>query len=374
MGPEERAFAARMWDFSSSNIFWATNLMFKKGQNRAFLLHEVMLKKRQWPAIQRSPNSAIFYFDEGNAYRAMGELKSALDDYAKAIQYNETYTNAYLAQAQLFLDTGVYDRAVADADKAIELDAARAEPYRIRGAANLFLGSYAASIHDFEKAIEMAPEDPATYIARGEAHVRLGEVESGIKDFNESLHLNPNVVHALNNRGNAYRLQGRYELSIRDLTDAILIDPNFITAYENRGQAYFDVGNFSSAAADFLRLSQLTMYQNPEALLYRYLAFARTGADADSELRTNMGTLTNKAWPYPLLEFLLGRMSVEESLAFAASAAERCTALFVAGEWYLLHTRPWSAESELREAVDGCPKWRVEYGSAIAELKRLKPN
>jgi hypothetical protein len=57
----------------------------------------------------------------------------------------------------------------------------------------------------------------------------------------------------------------------------------------------------------------------------------------------------------------------------ATNEDQRCEVQFYLGEWDLLHERRAEAASELREAVDSCPKNLVEYTGAVAEVKRLGP-
>ncbi|MGC2409665.1 MAG: hypothetical protein WA441_06660 [Methyloceanibacter sp.] len=74
-----------------------------------------------------------------------------------------------------------------------------------------------------------------------------------------------------------------------------------------------------------------------------------------------------------MIELYLGRRTPDATLDSASNEAERCAAQFFIGEWQLLRNNPSEAAAALRVAVETCPKTRVEYDAANAELTRLNP-
>jgi lipoprotein NlpI len=82
--------------------------------------------------------------------------------------------------------------------------------------------------------------------------------------------------------------------------------------------------------------------------------------------------LKNRDWPYPIIEFYLGRRSLEGVQKSAVNPDQSCEASFYAKERQLLNGQRDAAISLLRSAADTCPKKFVEYGGALAELQRLE--
>jgi hypothetical protein len=76
-------------------------------------------------------------------------------------------------------------------------------------------------------------------------------------------------------------------------------------------------------------------------------------------------------WPYPVIEFYLGRRTLDATLNAAGDPADRCTAEFFIGEWQLLMADRAAAVESLKAATDTCPRFFVEYRGAKAELMRL---
>ncbi len=106
-------------------------------------------------------------------------------------------------------------------------------------------------------------------------------------------------------------------------------------------------------------------------MIWRYLARERAGEKGADELGINAARLTNKDWPYPVIELYLGRRSPAEVLSAAGSPNEACEAQLHGGEWHLLRGDRDEAAAALKAAVDVCPKSSIEYIGALAELKRL---
>jgi lipoprotein NlpI len=142
-------------------------------------------------------------------------------------------------------------------------------------------------------------------------------------------------------------------------------------AYRSRGYDYFGKGDFASAGADFDRTLALRIDSYP--MLWRFLATGRGGKDGSAELTAKAAQLKSKDWPYPVVEFYIGRRSMEELASAAATADQRCEMQFYLGEWHLLQHQSIEAAAELRKAADSCPKDFIERAGAMAELKRLEP-
>jgi lipoprotein NlpI len=83
--------------------------------------------------------------------------------------------------------------------------------------------------------------------------------------------------------------------------------------------------------------------------------------------------LKTKDWPYAVIDFYLGRRSLEEMRAAAEKPGQKCEVEFYVGEWHLLRGNSAEARSAVKVATDICPKSLIEYVGAVAELKRLKP-
>jgi lipoprotein NlpI len=107
-------------------------------------------------------------------------------------------------------------------------------------------------------------------------------------------------------------------------------------------------------------------------MIWLYLAASRSGGKtAKRDLQNGAARLKPSEWPFPVVEFYLGRRTPAAMLAAAQNPDERCEAQFYLGQWQLLQGKHIDSIEALRHAVEACPKDFNEYAGAVAELKRL---
>jgi lipoprotein NlpI len=267
------------------------------------------------------------------------------------------------------------DRKIAGCSRVLsdsgESQANRAAAHYNRGSAWHIKGDFDRAIADYNEAIRLGPKAVQPYNNRGGAWYIKGDLDRAIADYSEAIRLDPKAIEPYNNRGLAWRDKGDSDRAIADLTEAIRRYPNYIDAYGNRGLTYFYKGDFGRAAVDFLHYNNLA--SNAYTMLWRYLALGRLGQDGAGELAANAARLNNKDWPYPVIDFYLGKVSLDALTSAATTPAEHCHLAFYTGEWRLLRSQPMEAKLALQHAVDICPKVSALYEGAVAELKLLSP-
>jgi tetratricopeptide (TPR) repeat protein len=320
-------------------------------------------------AIRLDPRDALAFNNRGMAYHAKGDDDRAIADYDEAIGLNPNYAAAFRNRGLARRAKRDNDRAIADYDEAIRLDPKYATAFNGRGIVHRAKGDNDRAIADYDMAIRLEPKYPAALNNRGLAYFGKGDNDRAIADYNDAIRLNPKYALAFSNRGLAYRATGDNDHAIADYDEAIRLDPKFTTAFKQRGRLFFYNGDFERAAADLLRANELK--EDAYALLWRYLARGRMGQDGTAELSANATRLKTKDWPYAVIEFYLGLLSLVEMQAAAGNPNDKCESAFYAGEWKLLHRDEADAKASLQLAADTCPKALVEYDGAISELKRL---
>jgi len=239
-----------------------------------------------------------------------------------------------------------------------------------RGAAYKVKGDLDRAFADYTAALRLDPKYALAFSNRGLVYASKGNLDRAIADYEEAIKFDPQNALTFNNRGHSYHGKGNYDQAIADFSEALRLSPKDITAYSYRGFNHFLKADFPAAAADLLRSLELKVGAYP--MLWRYLARARVGnVGGAEELAANAAWLNAKAWPYPVIEFYLGKRSAAEMSAAAAKPSERCEAQFYLGEWYLVRGDRAKAVGALRAAANTCQKTFYEYDGAIAELKRL---
>jgi lipoprotein NlpI len=319
-------------------------------------------------AIKLYPSYAVAYNNRGFAYVSKQDYDRAIADFSQAIKLDPKYAAAFYNRGAAYSVRNEYDRAIADFSAAIQLEPNFAAAFYNRGTAYAAKNEYDSAIVDFNEAIRLNPKLASAYNNRGFAFMGQKDYDRAIADYSEAVKLDPRYASAFHNRGLAYAGKNDYDSAIADYSEAIGLDPKFSAAIRNRGLAYYYNGNFSGAAADLVHASNDT-----HAMLWRFLARGRSGQDGSAELSGTAGRLKTKDWPYPVIDFYLGRRKLEEIFAAASRPEEKCQAAFYIGQWHLLRGNKVQAKTVLQTAVDTCPAHFAEYAGAVAEMKRLAP-
>jgi tetratricopeptide (TPR) repeat protein len=268
------------------------------------------------------------------------------------------------------LDREEYDRAIADYDEVLKHQPANAIVWYDRGTAYRLKKDYDKAIADYGRAIALNPRYEDAFVNRGAAHAANGETDRAIADYTTALLLDPSDVAAYRGRGDAYVDKDDLKLARQDYDEALRRAPADADTYRSRGYLHFYAGDFPAAAADLARVVA-AQPDDVYALLWAYLAAARTDAAGAHAALAAGAARAGGAWPRPVIDLFLGASTVEAVLAAATSPSQRCEAQFYGGEWKLMQGDRAGAAAALKEAVDGCPKSFIEYKGARAELKRL---
>jgi tetratricopeptide (TPR) repeat protein len=333
-------------------------------------------------AIRRDPGYAAAYNSRGIAYKAKGDVDKAIADYDQAIRLNPNSAPAFNNRGYAYFAKSSYDRALTDFDQAVKLDPQYALAYNNRGYAFFMQKNYDRAINDYDQAIRIDPLPAVAgvggsgrshvniYVNRGVAYALKGDFDHALSDYYEAIRIDPNYARAFGSRGHVFRHIGNYARAISDYGEALRLDPSDTGFYADRGFVHFLEADYPKATAD---LAQAIAHQpEPYPVLWRYLARARAGGDGAAELAAAAGELKSKAWPYPVVEFYLGKRSAEDMAAAAPGAEDRCEAQFYVGEWRLARGDRVKAKEALEAAKATCPQSFYEYDGAVAELGRLE--
>jgi len=268
------------------------------------------------------------------------------------------------------LDREEYDLAIADYDEVLKHQPANAIVWYDRGTAYRLKKEFDKAIADYGRAIVLNPRYEDAFVNRGVAHAAKGETDLAIADYTTALLLDASDIAAYRDRGDAYVDKDDLGLARQDYDEALRRAPADADTFRSRGYLHFYAGDFPAAAADLARVVT-AQPDDVYAMLWAYLAAARTDAAGARASLSAAAARAGSAWPRPVVDLFLGGSTVDALLAAATSPSQRCEAQFYGGEWKLRQGDRAAATAALKAAMDGCPKTFIEYKGARAELKRL---
>jgi tetratricopeptide (TPR) repeat protein len=320
-------------------------------------------------SLRLEPGWELVIEQRAEAYLKKRDLDGAIADYTELIRLKPNDSSYYKKRAIIWKYNGDLDRAIADYTEAIRLDPNNSARYKDRAIIWKDKGDLDRVIADYTEVIRVDPKSSAAYYDRASVLEGKGEFDRAIADYSEAIRLRPRHTDAFKNRAGVYRAKGEYDLAIADYSQVIELYPKDAETYAPRGRTNFLKGDFTAAAADLDIYT--TRYPDAHPALWLHLARQRTGQHGTAELEAQAARLT-KLWPYPVIDFYLGRSSPDEMLSAAARPDHLCQAQFYLGEWHLLRRNSSDAKSALQTAADICPKSSDAYQGAVAELTRLK--
>lgn len=147
--------------------------------------------------------------------------------------------------------------------------------------------------------------------------------------------------------------------------------------YQVRAYGAFDAGLYAVAAADaraYIEKGGRGTESSPYMAFLGALCFLRLGQVAESEklLEEARPEIAADSWQMKVMDFMQGRTDAEKFLSMANDVNERTEAHAYVGLKDSIAGRRSQAVSHLRWVKENGSKNYVEYGMAIAELKRLE--
>jgi tetratricopeptide (TPR) repeat protein len=323
-------------------------------------------------AIRIDPSDKRFFNNRGVTFVQKGNYDSAIQDYDQAIRLDPNFGLAFRNRGKVYYTRKDYANAIRDFGEAIRLDPRSNIAFRNRGDAYLYSLDYDRAMRDYDQAIRLDPGDSDSFVHRGVGHTNAGNYDGAIRDFNEAIRLGSDTIFVgYSFLADAYRKKTDFANALVNYDKAISIVPTSYALF-GRGLSNFYSGDFRAAARDMLQANDRDP-AGPYPMLWRFLARGQLGQDGSDELDANIALAKTKDWPYGVLEFYLGRRTLAQLLADAASTEQKCQAEFYAGELHLVRGMRADALQAFKTALEICRKDLLEYEGAVIEIKRRRP-
>ncbi|MDB5805567.1 MAG: hypothetical protein JWN73_2889 [Betaproteobacteria bacterium] len=289
----------------------------------------------------------------------------------------DALARAHAARGEAWGRKGEYARAIADMDAALAAHPRDAASLSLRGIFKHQSRDFEGAVADYSASLRIRA-DGDTYANRGETRLEQNDFAPALQDFKQAVEINPDVGGYYLRRSLAWRGLGQYGRAVQDSDAAIAHPPASAQTFCDRGIANFYDGRFGDAIPDLEKCPQDD--ENYGYMqIWRYIAQVRSAGDSPGfrgELEASR--FLGRAWPGPVREMLLGRITPEALLVVATisadpvkSAGRDCEASFYAGELQLTRGETGAARLSLTAALGKCSPGFLEYQGAVAELKRM---
>jgi len=240
-------------------------------------------------AIEKAPGFLLLYLHLGNAYRQIGRLDDAINEYRMAIWLDPTSITAHKLLCSIYEEQGNYDSSIEIYGKLIEMNpndaiyhSNLANIYYLKGDVKSAVSYYQTSIslnpnknwtsiiaqtlgyifheskENFDAAISayqsaslLNPTDVDIYISLGSAFYDKGDYANALATYRMALEVDPNNARIHCNLGFLLWGKGMIEEAVKEYEKSIKLDPNYDIAYNNLGVIYLDdLGYIQEAIAN----------------------------------------------------------------------------------------------------------------------------
>ncbi|MBA3665459.1 MAG: tetratricopeptide repeat protein [Bacteroidetes bacterium] len=126
----------------------------------------------------------------GSSKQKNKDYDGAIIAFSKVLEYDSTFTVAYISRGSSYLDIKKYDDAIVNYNKAIQIESTNAQAYAFRGRAYYELKDSINALKDYDRAISLDNNLAYAYYHRGLLkYTLLKSYDEGCADLHKALQL-----------------------------------------------------------------------------------------------------------------------------------------------------------------------------------------
>lgn len=269
-------------------------------------------------AISADAEYVDAYRGRAQAYLALGDPDSAIDDLTYALNLAPRRADLYAALAEAYMMKEDYERAIDTAQVALGLDPDNAQAHNAAGLAYYYQGELGRASEHFSRAIECDPTVHQSYTNLGNTFFQMGSWYRARLQYEQALeHIpKPAIANTAFQRSYLYYLiartyhyTGQYEREVEVLNQALGLDAAYVEALTQLAQAY----------------TELKQYRAAEQALRNALSVS-PGPEEDAAIYVQMGRLFEREGkPYDAITAYGAALAAQSDNMEAKEALQRLT-------------------------------------------------
>jgi len=177
------------------------------------------------------------YYLHGKVCEELKDWGKAEFDFEKAIKYDKSNMDTYVALSNAQIELGKIDEAMITCESGMKINSKNADIYVARAKVYKAKVDYPNAINDLSQAVMFA--SPAqkndVYIIRGQYYNEFGQSQGAINDFTKVIIADPINFEALYSRAEAYETSTNYKAAMLDYQALLRLSP-----YDDRARELLD--------------------------------------------------------------------------------------------------------------------------------------
>ena len=207
-------------------------------------------------ATAAEPSNALYHYNLGEAYRALGRHDDAASCYRQASALDSEWADPHFGLGTALYDQGKLDEAILAYQTAVDLAPDDAEAWSNLGNALMDRsgpGDRAEAERCYGRALEANPDFHDAAVNLGTALLSAKRTDEAIALYRQVLERDERVAAAHYNLGNALAAQRKTDEAIERYQRALSLQPNFPEAHDAMGLAYRTRREPAAAVESFLK-------------------------------------------------------------------------------------------------------------------------
>ncbi|MDO4570686.1 MAG: tetratricopeptide repeat protein [Planctomycetia bacterium] len=200
-------------------------------------------------ALDLDPDSPDALYGRGRTFFSLDKIAEALADLTRAIKLDPENSLAWGMLGQLKLHLEEFECALHCLNKALELDP-ELLIYDFRASAKRGLGDLDGTLEDLDLALEYEPENVEFLLEKGVLLIEMQRYQDALPVFDTLVQMDSQPDH-LSLRALVHMELLNYEQALDDLSAAMESGCRDIDVFLRRGEAFYQMGDTTSALADF---------------------------------------------------------------------------------------------------------------------------
>ncbi len=156
-----------------------------------------------------APNRATNYLKRGQAYFELFDFESAIADFTRALESDDTLDEAYFWRGMALGRNKQLDQAEADLTVFIARNPRSSVAYTKRGVRRIWNRDFAGAERDFDQAIALDPKNAEAHDDLGVLQARRLDNDAAIRSFRTAIHLDQTYEKAHHNLALVLHIVGR---------------------------------------------------------------------------------------------------------------------------------------------------------------------
>lgn len=324
-------------------------------------------------AIAINPYFAALYSAKAVAYYLTKDIDNALKTIETGLTRVANNASLHFNRGCLLGELGRDDEAMKEYKQAIRLDHRFSKAHNNLGNLYKKRGMLQEATREFDLSIAFKPDHTLAYRNRAEVSLQSGDFEGAIFDVAQADNFS---LQKLGSGKTAEALRSSYKELARQYDRLIEKAPHSFDLIYNRAICHLTFGNNELALADFERFLKEKNWSGTasiHATIYGSLAARLSGRrdKATLLLKELESRSLERGWPYPMVEYLMGRTSLQALSNYGVPRDGKMTMRCVVGLNQYASGDTESAVKSLNSALELARQNADEHYLCVMKLDEL---